>query len=44
MKRVYGLSERQLEAAKRELRKKEPSLATKATQSPPGYRMPAATR
>lgn len=40
IKEIYGLSDRQLETAKRELRKKKPSLATKATQSPPDLPMP----
>jgi hypothetical protein len=34
IKKVYGLSDKQLEAAKQELKKKKPFLATKATQSP----------
>ena len=40
LKEVYGFSDRQLETAKRELRKKKPSLATKATQSPNSFPMP----
>jgi len=40
IKNIYGLSERQLETVKRELRKQKPSLATKATQGPPDLQMP----
>ena len=39
LKSKYGLSDRQLETAKRELRKKKPSLATKASQNPPSFPM-----
>jgi hypothetical protein len=35
MRRRYGLSKKQFETVKKELRKKDPSLATKATQNPP---------
>ena len=35
VRRRYNLSKKQLETAKKELRKKDPSLSTKATQSPP---------
>ncbi len=40
LQRRYGLSKRQLEAAKKEMKKQDPSLATKARQDPsgaPGY-------
>jgi len=40
LKEVYGFSDRQLETAKRELRKKKPFLATKATQSPNSVPIP----
>jgi hypothetical protein len=35
MRRRYGLSKKQLETVKKEMRKKDPSLTTKATQNPP---------
>ena len=35
VRRRYNLSKKQLETVKKELRKKDPSLSTKATQSPP---------
>jgi hypothetical protein len=35
IRRRYGLSKKQLESVKKELRKKDPSLTTKATQNPP---------
>lgn len=35
VRRHYGLSKKQFESVKKELRKKDPSLATKATQNPP---------
>jgi len=40
IKKVYGLSDKQLEAAKQELKKKKPFLATKATQSPSSFPTP----
>jgi len=43
IKKKYGLSDRQLEAAKRELRKKNLSFTTKATHSCPGSTMPQVT-
>jgi hypothetical protein len=35
MRRRYGLSKKQFESVKKELRKQDPSLTTKATQNPP---------
>ena len=35
MRRRYGLSKKQFDTVKKELRKKDPSLATKASQNPP---------
>lgn len=40
VRRLYGLSKKQFETVKKELKKKDPSLATKATQNPPGTQMP----
>lgn len=40
VRKVYGLSKRQLEVAKKRLRKKKPTLATKATQNPRDYQTP----
>jgi hypothetical protein len=35
VRRRYNLSKKQLQTVKKELRKKDPSLTTKATQNPP---------
>jgi hypothetical protein len=40
VRKVYGLSKKQLKSAKKRLRKEKPSLATKTTQNPPGHRSP----
>ena len=41
VRRRYNLSKRQLDTVKKELRKKDPSLATKASQNPPVTQTPA---
>ena len=40
LKELYGFSDRQLETAKHELRRKKPFLATKATQGPTSFPTP----
>jgi hypothetical protein len=40
IKKIYGLSDKQLETAKQELKRKSPFLATKATQGPASFPTP----
>jgi len=44
VRRHYGLSKKQFEIVKKELRKKDPSLATKATQTPRDGQTPGTGR
>ena len=44
MRRRYNLSKKQLETVKKELRKKDPSLTTKAAQNPPAPQTTASGR